>query len=119
MPTPTGIISAAEAQELNDNWTNLRGRANDNAAGKTDNRSSWYSFDDMQNFLDLIKEDNPEVNGVRFYLGVEKTATDPKGYTTIFMVPTKDNDGENQDIIGARGMDRGDGGMPPGQGYPN
>ena len=66
MPKPQGIISAQEAQTLNDNWTNLRAKANEAAAGQPDNRSSWYSLDDMQNFLDYTKEKNNNVNGVRF-----------------------------------------------------
>ncbi|WP_452224592.1 hypothetical protein [Lacinutrix chionoecetis] len=120
MPTPKGMITAAEAKELNDNWTDLRASANETAAGKPDNRSSWYSLEDMQNFLNQIKEENPDVNGVRFYLGVETSEEDEKGLTTIFMVPTKDDGrGNNQDIPEANGMDRGAGGMPPGQDYPN
>ncbi|APY00444.1 hypothetical protein [Lacinutrix venerupis] len=120
MPKPKGMITAAKAKELNDNWTNLRADANETAAGKPDNRSSWYSLEDMENFLKQIKEDNSNVNGVRFYLGVETTEEDKKGLTTIFMVPTKDDGkGNNQDIPDADGMDRGAVGVPPNQGYPN
>ncbi|UAB75316.1 hypothetical protein [Mesoflavibacter sp. SCSIO 43206] len=118
MPKPQGIISAQEAQTLNDNWTNLRAKANEAAAGQPDNRSSWYSLDDMQNFLDYIKEKNDNVNGVRFYLGVETTKEDPKGMTTIFMVPTEEKDGKNIDIEGAEVMDRGLRGDPPPANYP-
>ncbi|WAC02646.1 hypothetical protein N7U66_02885 [Lacinutrix neustonica] len=118
MPTPKGMITAAQAQNLNDNWTNLRSRANDSAAGKPDNRSSWYSFDDLQDFLNIIKGDNPDVNGVRFYLGTETSLIDKKGLTTIFMVPTVEKDGITRDIPGARGMDRGAEGDPPESGYP-
>ena len=119
MPTPKGMITAAEAKELNDNWTNQRKAANDQAAGKPDNRSSWYSLDDMQNFLTLIKDANPKANGVRFYLGVDTTEEDPKGLTTIFMMPTEDDGrGENKDIPQAKGMDRGNNGEPPEAGYP-
>jgi len=118
MPTPKGIISSTEAQELNDNWSNLRESANRTAAGKSDNRSSWYSLQDMQDFLDLVKADNPNTNGIRLYLGVETTKEDPKGLTTIFMVPTEDKEGKNTDITGARAMDRGENGNPPGANYP-
>ncbi|WP_299888076.1 hypothetical protein [uncultured Lacinutrix sp.] len=119
MPTPRGIINSTEAQELNDNWTNLRQSANNSAAGQPDNRSSWYSLQDMQDFLTLMQKENPKANGVRFYLGVETTKEDPKGLTTIFMVPTQDDGkGNNQDIIGANGMDRGGNGEPPQSGYP-
>ena len=119
MPTPKGIISSVDAQELSDNWTNLRAKANETAAEKPDNRSSWYSFEDMQDFLNLIKEENENVNGVRFYLGVETTEKDVKGLTTIFMVPTEnDGNGNNKDIPNAKGMDRGDDGNPPNAVYP-
>lgn len=90
MPKPQGIISAEEAKKLSDNWTKLRTKANEAAAVQPDNRSSWYSLDDMQNFLDFIKEKNNNVNVVRFYLGIETTKEDLKGMTTIFMVPTQE-----------------------------
>lgn len=119
MSIPKGIITAAEAQDLSDNWTKLRSRENNTAAGKPDNRSSWYSLDDMQDFLNLIKEENKNVNGVRFYLGTETTQKDPKGLTTIFMVPTEaDGKGNNKDIPNAKGMDRGEQGDPVQIGYP-
>lgn len=118
MSTPKGIITAIEAKELNDNWTTLRAKENEVAAGQPDNRSSWYSIEDMQIFLNLIKEDNPSVNGVRFYLGVETTKETPKGLTTIFMVPTVKVDNENKDISEARAMDRGENGHPPEAQYP-
>jgi len=119
MSTPKGIITAAEAKVLNDNWTSLRAKENETAAGQPDNRSSWYSLEDMEQFLSLIKAENPTVNGVRFYLGVETTQEAPKGLTTIFMVPTEEVDNENKDIPEARGMDKGANGMPPGEDYPN
>lgn len=118
MSTPKGIITATEARELNDNWTNLRKKETDLAAGKPDNRSSWYSLQDMEDFIAVIKRENKNVNGVRFYLGVETSKADPKGYTTIFMVPTENNGGKNSDILNAKGMDMGDAGDPPSANYP-
>ena len=119
MSEPTGKISATEAEVLSDAWTKLRQNANNTAAGQEDNRSSWYSLGDMQAFIEMIKEENPTVNGVRCYLGVQADKDTPKGLTTIFMVPTEDKNGKNMDIKNANGMDRGQGGIPPGIGYPN
>ncbi|OIQ24022.1 hypothetical protein [Lacinutrix sp. MedPE-SW] len=116
MPNPSGIITPKQAKELNDNWTRLRASANKSSAGQDDNRSSWYSLEDMEQYIELIKNENPNVNGIRFYLGVETTETDPKGLTTIFMVPTEEKDGENADIAEASGMDRG--GVGGGRSYP-
>ena len=119
MIKPNGIISASEAKELNDNWTKLRAKANDLAAGKPDNRSSWYSLEDIEAFINLIKQENKNVNGIRFYLGVQASENDSKGLTTVFMVPTEDNGKEkNQDIPGANGLDRGHNGYPPNAEYP-
>ncbi|MBD3889652.1 hypothetical protein [Olleya marilimosa] len=119
MSEPTGKISASEAEILSDAWTKLRQEANNNAAEQEDNRSSWYSLEDMEAFIKMIKDKNPNVNGVRCYLGVQTDKANPKGLTTIFMVPTEDVNGKNIDIKGADGIDRGQGGMPPGAGYPN
>ncbi|WP_336069206.1 hypothetical protein [Mesoflavibacter sp. CH_XMU1404-2] len=117
---PTGIITASEARNLNDNWTSYRKAANDSVAyGGEDNRSSWYSIDDMEYYINYAK-DSLEANGIRLYLGVD-TSFDDGGLTTIFMVPTKAGLRGNppKDISTANALDRGTGGTPPGQGYPN
>ncbi|MBQ0769824.1 MAG: hypothetical protein KBT58_11060 [Bizionia sp.] len=116
---PSGVITPAQARDLDENWTTFRKVANDTAAGKTDNRSSWYSLSDMENFIALSKSENTNTNGFRLYLGVQTTETDETGYTTIFVVPTEDDRGANKDIPTAKVLDRGEDGMPPGQDYPN
>lgn len=119
MPTtPRGVITPTEAQELNDNWTDLRKGANDRAAGQSDNRSSWYSIQDLKDYIALVEDENPDATGIRFYLGVETTKEDPKGLTTIFIIPTEEIEGENKDIATATGLDRGTNGVPPGAPYP-
>ena len=118
MPSPSGKISASEAKTLNNNWTTFRKTAKDAAAGQPDNRSSWYSLEDMEAFIAMIKDENPNVNGVRCYLGVETSEENEKGLTTIFMVPTENNRGKNKDISDANGMDKGEDGDPPSAVYP-
>lgn len=127
--TPRGIITAAQAQKLSDNWTDLRKSVNDSVAfNKGDNRSSWYSLDDLNSFIESVKKDHPNADGLRFYLGVD-TTVGSGGYTTIFMVPTQPkeegsnenktlNGGGHDDITGANGLDRGDSGHPPTAAYP-
>lgn len=117
MSTPSGKISASQAKTLSDNWTTFRKAANDTAAGQPDNRSSWYSLEDMEAFIAMIKDENSDVNGVRCYLGVD-TSESEKGMTTVFMVPTKSDRGKNKDISGANGMDMGENGNPPSASYP-
>ena len=116
---PSGVITAKEGISLDTNFNTRHSLLSKDIVKRPDNRSSWYSLDDMQNFLNLIMEENPNVNGVRFYLGVETTKEDPKGLTTIFMVSTQDDgDCKNTDIPEAKGMDRGETGDPPEAGYP-
>jgi hypothetical protein len=120
---PNGIITSTEAKALSDEWTNLRKEANDKAQGGAgDNRSSWYSLDDLQAFINSVKEKYETANGLRFYLGVNKDAGKGNGLTTIFMVPTEpsteDDDDLNTDITDADGLDRGSNGHPPIGAYP-
>lgn len=120
---PSGTIPYQTAQELSDNWTLLRKRGNDNAAGKPDNRSSWYALQDVKDFIELAEEaakvEMKEMNGIRLYLGVNDiNEKDVKGYTTIFMVPTENDKGVNIDIPKANGLDMGTKGMPPSAAYP-
>lgn len=119
MPSTKGTITAAQAKKLSDNWTNLRAKENETAAGKPDNRSSWYSLQDIKDYIALIEVNEPNVNGIRFYLGVETSKKDPKGLTTIFMVPTEDDcNGKSKDIQGATAMDKGEKGSFLAGGYP-
>ncbi|WGD34687.1 hypothetical protein [Olleya sp. YS] len=118
--TPSGIITSAEAKELSDNWTDLRKTVNDQVAyNEGDNRSSWYSISDLNSFISMVTENYPNADGLRFYLGVDKSVGEG-GYTTIFMVPTQPNergDGHD-DITDANGLDRGLNGYPPTAAYP-
>lgn len=122
---PKGLISPTEAKTLNDNWTDLRKVANDAVAeNEIDNRSSWYSIEDVRNYLTLVENDNDSITGIRLYLGVHKDISEG-GKTTIFMVPTipnprpKTGEDPNDDDPNAKGLDRSDDGMPPGASYPN
>ncbi|MDX1272401.1 hypothetical protein [Bizionia paragorgiae] len=115
---PSGVITPAQARVLDENWTALRKVANDSAAGKPDNRSTWYALEDMENYIALTKTEQERVNGFRLYLGVKTTETDETGYTTVFIVPTEDDRGDNKDISSAKVLDMGSNGMPPQATYP-
>ncbi|WP_397362594.1 hypothetical protein [Olleya sp. R77988] len=127
---PRGIITSTEAKKLSDNWTDLRKSVNDSVAfNEGDNRSSWYSLDDLSSFIESVKKEHPKADGLRFYLGVDTTVGEG-GYTTIFMVPTQPKtegaepksklaaSSDHEDISGANGLDRGFSGHPPTASYP-
>jgi len=135
---PTGVITPAQAMALDANWTKSRKKAVDSAAGRPDNRSSWWSLEDLQNYLAYAENQagqlGYEMNGIRVYLGVYP-GNAPNGksdYTTMFIVPTgkRLNSGADfnllnlkmqsgkGDIPGGEGMNDGDPGDPPSGNYP-
>lgn len=135
---PIGLITPTQAKALDANWTKSRKRAVDSAVGRPDNRSSWWSLEDIQNYLAFAENQADslgyKMNGIRVYLGVYP-GNAPNGkadYTTMFMVPTgkKSNTEANfnflnyfmlaggSDIQGADGFNGGEPGNPPSSNYP-
>lgn len=132
---PRGVITESQAKELDSNWTKFRKIANDSAAGKPDNRSCWWSLEDMSQYLvyaqyqaDSLKY---TMSGVRVYLGVygDDAGEGKAGYTTMFIAPTgipMPPPGAsnfvartgNGDIPGADPLNAGTGGNPPPANYP-
>ena len=135
---PKGVITPAQAQVLNDNWTNTRKQAVDSAAGRPDNRSSWWSLNDIKNYLSYAENQADtlgyKMDGIRVYLGVY-SGNAPNGkadYTTLFIVPTgkKVHSDANfslfnfsmlaggGDISGADALNDSSPGYPPDANYP-
>mgnify|MGYP001115486838 CR=1 FL=1 len=133
---PNGVISIAEAIALDKNWTDTRKKAVDSVAGKADNRSAWYSFDDMYNYLSYAKQEckdlGYDMDGVRIYLGVygDNAPKGKAGYTTMFIVPTGTvslSKGsslpsllppDSGDVPNGPPLDKGSAGDPPPANYP-
>ena len=133
---PSGIITPAQAKVLDANWTKTRKRAVDSAAGRPDNRSSWWSLKDMRDYLNYAENQSIELgytmNGVRIYLGVYggKAPNGKADYTTMFLVPTGRKSvsqgsminlalqGGAKDISDADAFNDGGNGVPPDSGYP-
>ena len=84
---PRGVITPAEAVKLDNNF-NPKHEAINKAFAIEDNRSSWYSLEDIQNYLAYAENQAGQLkysmDGVRVYLGSH--ADD--GLTTMFLVPT-------------------------------
>lgn len=131
---PKGVITPAQARALNDNWTNTRKQAVDSVAGRPDNRSSWWSLEDIKNYLAYAENQADTLgytlDGIRIYLGVY-AGNAPNGkadYATVFWVPTgkKSNSKgsiinismyRGDDIPGGDPLNEGQNGEPPGGGY--
>lgn len=134
---PSGVTSPKIAKVLNDEWTKSRAFEMNKSRTEPDNRSGWWSLEDMRNYLDYAENQATELgyqmDGVRVYYAAypENDLSENAGNSTIFMMPTGDSltnkNGEflrpdnpgSGDIPGADGLNRGTGGMPPGAGYPN
>ena len=136
---PPGVIPSSEAKILNKEWTLKRKDANDKAAGRPDNRSSWWSIDDIQKYIEYAESQTRQMgytmDGLRIYLGVYP-GNAPNGkadYTTLFMAPTgkltkppsdtgsslkEEETVVHATIDGADVLNNGTGGHPPGSDYP-
>lgn len=95
---PKGVISVEKAKELNANWTLHRKAAVDSAAQKQgrkqDDRSTYWSLEDIENYLGYAKNQADslgyQMTGIRVYLGVygKNAGLTKKDLTTMFIVPT-------------------------------
>ena len=95
---PKGVITPTQAKALNNNWTKYREAAVDSAARQQgrnkDDRSTWWSLDDIENYIAYSKNQTDSLGyamtGMRVYLGVygKNAGQSKKDLTTMFMVPT-------------------------------
>nr|WP_321235661.1 hypothetical protein [uncultured Psychroserpens sp.] len=134
---PKGIIKSNEITVLTKAYTPRYDSISNNffrGVEGGDNRSSWYSLEDLRSFLTLAEAQAKDLgytmNGVRIYPGAHPSLQDRDGYTTFLFVPTGyENTSEgrmsnmsmqpsNNDIPGANGFDNGEVGDPPGANYP-
>lgn len=117
----SGIKTSKEGESL-DQAFNGRHEVMSKLIGKKDNRSSWWSIEDLENYIACAKAQAKELgytlNGIRAYEGAEGD----KGYTTIFLAPTGNSNTErtagNGDIPGGDILNAGLGGNPPSANYP-
>ncbi len=136
-PTPKGLINPVEITQLDRDYNPRHQLISESLfeSGKKDNRSSWYSLSDLNDYLDYAeaqaKELHYTMDGVRIYLGAHKPKNGEKiGMTTMFFVPTGTKDvqkgnvinisiqGGGGDIPGGDGLNRGSHGDPPNANYP-
>lgn len=131
---PGGLISPEEASVLDRNFDSRHELISDSIVKRPDNRSSWYSLEDMRNYLNYAENEAKELgytmDGVRVYLGAHDDVDSLVGYTTLFFIPTGHENvaqssstfvhtlSEGGDIPGGSGMDQGTEGDPPGANYP-
>ena len=117
----SGIKTTKEGRAL-DQAFDGRYAAMSKYIGKPDNRSSWWSIEDLESYIAHAKAQATDLgytlNGIRAYEGAESD----KGYTTIFLAPTGHSNTErsngNGDIPEGDILNAGGEGEPPSANYP-
>jgi hypothetical protein len=131
-----GIISPAQAKVLDEAYNIKYAVINDSLFkdSKTgDNRSSCWSIEDIQNYINHAENQAGELgytlDGLRVYLGAYPSTKEETGLTTLFFIPTGTKikgqggmipsiQGGSGDIKGADGLNMGSNGIPPSANYP-
>ena len=131
---PKGIITEEQGKVLDAAFNSRHQLISDSIVKRPDNRSSWYSLEDMRDYLNYAEAETRTLgytmNGVRIYLGAHPNGGGLVGYTTMFLVPTGTkgvSEGSmlnfsfqgGGDIPGGPGLNDGDDGFPPNANYPN
>jgi len=115
MAKPDKCISVEEARELQSNWTNSRGASISRSIGSEDTCEFVYSVEELQEFLDYVKEGSEKEGianpGVRIYFGAY--SGNYSNRATIFLAPTKGEDSDSENNYNLDPMNRNTGGWPP------
>lgn len=140
---PKGLISSVEAKELNQQFIKTRSKdlnrivkKESGNPKKEDAISSWFSLEELENYIAYVKEEGTKkgisVNGLRVYFGAYANNVkkqDKKDLSTVFFVPTKvkqaslQKDGvtavvASSDIDSIDALNDGMQGYPPSADYP-
>jgi hypothetical protein len=140
---PKGLISPTEAKDLNQQFVKTRSKDLNRIVKKEsanpkkeDAISSWFSLEELENYIAYVKEEATKkkiiVNGLRVYFGaysntIKKSAK--KDLATVFFAPTmakpatlkksRSASVENSsDIEGIDALNGGSIGDPPSKEYP-
>ncbi|AVR46974.1 hypothetical protein C7S20_17890 [Christiangramia fulva] len=119
---PKKCISVEQARELQNHWVRSRGKEIERGQGYQDTREFWFSLDELQEYINYVREESEKqkvVNpGIRVYFGAYPPGKNnrEKSYSTIFLAPTKDvtnsptTTENNYDI---EPLNESSGGVPP------
>ena len=135
---PRGIITTEQMETLDQAFDSRHQLISDSIVKRPDNRSSWYSLEDLRTYLKIAEKQATglgyKMNGVRLYLGAYPDTANEVGYTTMFFSPTgvlaktaegsmislnlNTQTGPFPDIPGGKGFNMGEPGFPPKANYP-
>ncbi len=94
MAKPNKCISVDAAKSLQEKWKDTRAIEIEKGQGYQDTREFWYSLEDLQEYLDYVKEQSTAQGitkpGIRIYFGAYPKTSIKKSYATLFLAPTKE-----------------------------
>ncbi|UMB59535.1 hypothetical protein MHL31_10640 [Lutibacter sp. A80] len=142
MDLPKGLISPKKAKELNQTFIKTRSNDLNKIVQKLDDNpdekdalSTWFSIDEIKNYIAYVESKNKNVNGLRIYFGSysgEDKKSVKKNLSTVFIVPTESKsnnlqksgmqdtnpDDGGSDITDIDALNNGTLGNPPSNSYP-
>jgi len=94
MAKPNKCISVDAAKSLQEKWKDTRAIEIEKGQGYQDTREFWYSLEDLQEYLDYVKEQSTAQGitkpGIRIYFGAYPKTSIKKSYATLFLAPRKE-----------------------------
>ncbi len=94
MAKPTKCITVAEAKALQNKWKETRAIEIEKGQGYKDTREVWYSLQELQDYIDYVREESLAQGvkrpGIRIYFGADEGTSEKKSYATVFLAPTKE-----------------------------
>ena len=123
MDKPLKCIPVEKARELQELWKTSRGKEIERAQKYEDTREFWYILEELQEYLNYVKEKSEEEGianpGIRIYFGAYPGGSSKKSYSTVFLAPTKplksieDPDDTQENNYSIDPLNHGQGGVPP------
>lgn len=114
MARPQKCITEQEARTLYTNWQTTRG-ASLATQGEPDHSDFTWSLDELQEFLDYVREESEKQGvknpGVRAYFAAYDNQDSKKA--TVFLAPTKGGKGDSENNYSVDPFNFGQGGWPP------
>lgn len=94
MAKPNKCITVAEAKALQNKWKETRAIEIEKGQGYKDTREVWYSLQELQDYIDYVREESLAQGvkrpGIRIYFGADEGNSEKKSYATVFLAPTKE-----------------------------
>ena len=103
MKRPAKCITIDKAKTLQKKWRDTRGKLFEENEEYQDACEVWYSLDDLQEYLnyvrDLSAEQGVEHPGISIWFGAEDKQGKKDGLSTIFLLATKESSASENAVV--------------------